>query len=334
MFYSSGDGDRLPDVTVVIPAYNGSLYLATTIASLLAQTHRDFRMFVVDDRSDDNSVAIARAFEDPRLTVTMNAERRGLAGNWNVAQSLATTSYLLIAHQDDVYSPDFLARMTRLLDEHPRAFIAHSRVQYLDGRGRTFRPAAARFKDRFWPEDDPYEREPAAELAALQGGNYIVCPSVLYRSSAVRAIGRFNESLTFVPDWEYWIRGLSQGFSIVGTHEQLLQWRRHETTATSREEATLRRYDEELALLEWIARETPLETKLSAVENTLLSDFASHLARGDEERAAALYDYARRRLPASHMIHAVMRTGMMFGRPGGFALRLAESAYTRVGRPR
>lgn len=324
----------MPDVTVVVPAYNGSRYLATTIASLLAQSHRDFQMLVVDDRSDDDSVAIARSFADPRLAVMVNSERRGLAGNWNVAQSLATTPYLLIAHQDDVYFSDFLARMMHLLDAHPNAFIAHARVQYLDSRGHTFRPAAARFKDRFWPKDEPYERAPASELEALQRGNYIICPSVLYRTSAVRAIGRFNESLTFVPDWEYWLRGLMQGFSIVGTHEQLMQWRRHESTTTLREEATLRRYDEEIALLEWIARETSLQMRLTAVENTLLSEFASHLSRGSRERAAALYAYATLRLPAAHSVHAIMRMGMLFGRPGGLALRFAESLYARVGRPR
>lgn len=334
MSCNSGDADRLADVTVAIPVFNGGRFLASTIASLLAQSRRDFRMFVIDDRSTDDSVAIARSFDDPRLEVIVNAERRGLAGNWNVAQSLATTEYLLIAHQDDVYAANFLVRMTRLLTEHPKAFIAHSRVQYVDGHGRSFRPPAARFKERFWPRDDPYERDPASELAALQRGNYIVCPSVLYRMSAVRAIGRFNEALSFVPDWEYWIRGLSRGFSIVGTHEQLMQWRRHETTTTSREEATLRRYDEELALLEWIARETSLQMRLTAVENTLLSEFASHLSRGSQERAAALYAYATLRLPASHSVRAIMRIGMLLGRSGGFALRFAELLYARVGRPR
>lgn len=311
-------------VTVAVPVYNGARFLARTLESLLAQEHDAFDVVAIDDRSTDDSAAIA---ESLRVRVVRNEVRRGLAGNWNAAFALASTPLLVIAHQDDVYEPAFLATAERLLETHPRAFIAHTRAQYVDERERPAGNAASRFKDSFWPADEPYEREPDAELRMLHGGNYIICPAVMYRMSAVTKIGAFNERYRFVPDWEYWLRGLLAGFTITGTHARLVKWRRHDESATRQEEATLRRYDEELELLEWLSRTAGLPRRLNAVQNTLLSDFASRLARGDRAGAAALRRYARERLPDAHLAHAITH---LRGSLAGRLLQFAESLYTRL----
>ena len=313
-------------VTVAVPVFNGARFLPHTLDSLLGQQHDDFEVVVIDDVSTDDSVAIA---ESRGVRVVRNEVRRGLAGNWNAAFALAKTPLLVIAHQDDVYDPRFLAATSKLLATYPRAFIAHTRAGIIDAHDRPVVTAAARFKDRFWPADEPYERPPEAELRMLQTGNYIVCPAVMFRMSAVETIGTFNESYRFVPDWEYWLRGLVAGFTIAGTHAPLVQWRSHEANATKQEEATLRRYDEELELLEWLSREAHMPRRLNAVENTLLSDFAGRLSRDDRSGAAALRRYARERLPDARRAHALMTFGTMGGRLGGRALELAASVYTR-----
>lgn len=320
-------------VTVAVPVFNGARFLATTLESLLAQDHPDFGIVVIDDGSTDDSLAVARSFNDPRLRVQKNESRLGLSGNWNAAFSQTVTPLLVIAHQDDTYDPAFLSVSERLLEKHPRAFISHTRAQYIDEHGRPLHSAASHFKDRFWPEEEPYERDPAAELRILNQGNYLICPAVMYRMSAVAEIGTFSEHLRFVPDWEYWFRGLLNSFTIVGTHARLIGWRRHAESTTRREEATLRRYDEELELLEWLSQTTRLPAGLRAVENTILSDFAGRLARGDREGAAMLRRFADERLPRSIRLHGVMQFGAFGGRAAGYALQRLESVYARFARP-
>lgn len=320
-------------VTVAIPVFNGARFLDRTIESLLAQTHRELTIVCLDDGSTDKSVEIARSFRDERLSVICNETRLGLAGNWNAAFANAKTPYLVIAHQDDVYEPPFVEIAAQLLDEHPRAFAAHTRATYIDEHGKAIESAASQFKDRFWPADEPYEREPRQEMRALHDGNYIICPSAMYRMGAVREIGPFNENYRFVTDWEYWLRGLHQGFTIVGTHARLVQWRRHEDSTTRQEEATLRRYDEELALLEWLSQTTGLPRRTKAVENTLLAEFGTRLARGDRAGAAALRRYARERLPQSRRSHLLMQVSAIGGPLAGRALKLAEAIYARLARP-
>lgn len=321
-------------ITVAIPAFNGARFLARTIESVLAQSERDFTLLVLDDRSTDKSVEVARSFRDSRVRVVENEVRRGIPGNWNAAVALAATPLLVIAHQDDVYDPRYLETAARLLDAHPRAFAAHTRALDVDEHGRPLGSAASRYKDRFWPDDEPAERDPHDELRMLHNGNYVIAPSVMFRMSAVNAIGAFDESYRFVPDWEYWFRGLLAGYTLVGTHARLVQWRRHEESATREAEATLRRYDEEIELLERLAREAALPLRFDLVENTLLSDFAARLARGDREGAETLRRYAATRLPHARRVQAIMRAGTRAGAFGGRVLQAAEWVYTRFARPR
>ena len=320
-------------VTVVIPVFNGGRFLAATIESLLAQTHRDFTVVCLDDQSTDDSVAIAQSFRDARLHVERNVTRRGLAGNWNEAIAIARTPLLVIAHQDDLYEPHYLEAAAQLLEAHPRAFIAHTRATYIDEEGQPVDSTASRSRIDSGRMPEPYEREPSAELRALHNGNYIICPSAMYRMSAVAGIGDFNEHYRFVPDWEYWFRGLQKGFTITGSHARLAHWRRHEESATRHEEATLRRYDEELELLEWLSRTAGMRDRKNLVENTLLSDFATRLANGDRTGAAALRRYTRERLPKARRNRALMQLAELGGPLAGRALKIAEAIYVRFAKP-
>jgi glycosyltransferase involved in cell wall biosynthesis len=58
-------------VSVVIPVYNGEKYLAQAIVSVLAQTHRDLELLVIDDGSTDGSRDIMERYAraDSRIKV-------------------------------------------------------------------------------------------------------------------------------------------------------------------------------------------------------------------------------------------------------------------------
>lgn len=316
-------------LTVAIPIFNGERFLGECVATLLRQNQADFKLICIDDCSADRSLAVAQSFRDPRIEIHRNDHSLGLAGNWNRCFELTSTPYAVIAHQDDRYDTEFLSAMLRLIEAHPRAFAAHSMARIIDEQGASIVTRANRFKERFWPAAEPYEREPASELAVLERGNYIICPAVMYRMEAVRRIGNFNEHYRFVPDWEYWMRGVMDGFTITGTHRRLIDWRRHAATATTQHESTLLRYEEELTLLQWLAQARGRSVRTEAVENTVLSGFASLLASGDREGAAKITSFAAARLP--HSIRTtIMRAAMPFGRIAGKALQLAESVFVRL----
>src|SRR5690606_28991368 len=121
--------------TVAIPTYNGQAYLESAIRSVLDQQGVPFTVVVCDDGSTDQTVDIARSFNDPRLRVMANDSRLGLTANWNRCVEQAHSEYLCLFHQDDVMQPGNLLRKVRMLDEEPAAGMVYSAVDVVDAQG-------------------------------------------------------------------------------------------------------------------------------------------------------------------------------------------------------
>ena len=60
-------------VGIVTPAWNMAPWIAATIRSVLAQTHTDWRLLVIDDGSTDATADVTAAFVDPRITLVHQA---------------------------------------------------------------------------------------------------------------------------------------------------------------------------------------------------------------------------------------------------------------------
>ncbi|MGH7488544.1 MAG: glycosyltransferase family 2 protein, partial [bacterium] len=102
-----------PTISVCIPTYNGAAYLARCLDSVLAQTFSDFEVVIVDDRSTDESVAIARGYaeRDSRVQVFRNDVNLGLVGNWNRCVELSRGQWLKFVFQDDIVLPKCMTQM-------------------------------------------------------------------------------------------------------------------------------------------------------------------------------------------------------------------------------
>lgn len=121
-------GAGTPLVSVLMTAYNRERYIAAAIESVLAQTFEDFELLVVDDRSSDRSVEVAREYErrDRRVSVSVNDERLGQFANRNHAASRARGALLKYHDSDDLMYPHCLATMVPPLVAEPAAGLALS----------------------------------------------------------------------------------------------------------------------------------------------------------------------------------------------------------------
>lgn len=313
--------DRL---TIVVPVYNGARHLREALASLLQQRAR---VVCVDDASTDDSAALVRT---SGVELVQNDRHLGLAENWNRCVELVTTPFFVLAHQDDVYEPGYATAMLALLEAHPRAFMSHCKTMAIDGGGRAISTPATRYKESLWPRHDPYEEGAEVGLPRLARGNFIVAPSVMFRTEAVRAIGRFSP-FQFVPDWEYWMRGLLAGYTIAGTHRRLVRFRRHAATATRALERTLDRYREEIALQQWIERAAKIPAQYATVTRIVLSEIAAALDSGDRARAAELLSFARAEVPRfrGSATSALANLAIASGKLGGRAMLAAQAVALR-----
>jgi len=289
-------------VTVTIPCRDAGPFLEPLIESLLAQTFSDFRLVLVDDASRDDSVAVARKVAGDRIDIHRHDTPRGIAGNWNYGANLAETTYFCLAHQDDIYHPEFLARLVDALERTPLAGMAHCRSAAIDARGAAIDSGAERYKQHFWRrlavDDHP------AQYRRLWCGNWICCPAVVYRTAAWQQVGEFRSDLSFALDWEYWFRMLRSGHGIVDVDDILLDHRRHLSAVTATATSNCSRFAEELDVLNE-AKSTGISSGLlphgcrpsPALRNNLLHEALTDIELGNREAAAAKLDFVRQNAP-------------------------------------
>jgi len=110
-------------VSIVTPVYNGAEFLAECIESVLAQTYQNWEYTIVDNRSTDGTVDIARRYaaKDQRIRVHENQEFLRAIPNHNHAlrQISAKSKYCKVVFGDDWIFPECLEQMVAVGEENP-----------------------------------------------------------------------------------------------------------------------------------------------------------------------------------------------------------------------
>lgn len=120
--------EHVPMVSVVMTTYNGSAYLRETIDSILQQTYRDFEYVIIDDCSKDDTVALIKGYDDPRIVFVQNPVNMGISESRNAAFRRARGTFIATTDQDDISEPTRLERQVGLLQANPDISAAASRV--------------------------------------------------------------------------------------------------------------------------------------------------------------------------------------------------------------
>lgn len=124
-------------IDILLATYCGQQFLESQIDSILAQSHKDFRILVRDDDSKDNTRLILEevAQRDSRIHVLPSAERLGVCGNFSRLMTYAQADYIAFADQDDIWMSNKLAlslsKMKQLEQQHGRRtpLLVHTDLQ-------------------------------------------------------------------------------------------------------------------------------------------------------------------------------------------------------------
>ncbi|MEN3352113.1 MAG: hypothetical protein V7640_271 [Betaproteobacteria bacterium] len=227
-----------PKVSICIPTYNGSAFLARTLRSISKQTFEDYEVVIVDDQSRDDTVAIAEQYAatDDRVHVFRNADRSGAsARNANRCLTHARGEWIKFLFQDDLMAPTCLARM---LEAGRSGRFVLSWHDYL------FAPDVDA-KVRAWYESLPSLK---TTLPTTYAGVEDFCNAVLkhwninfigptsasfIHRDCFTAYGPFSSEIVTFPDLECWIRlGSHEGLAIVP--ERLVTFRVHSSSISAR----------------------------------------------------------------------------------------------------
>lgn len=188
--------DSMPKLVVGMPVYNDAAYLAEAIESILRQSFKDFQLLVVDDGSTDDSVAIVRSFEDPRVKLVQHEKNMGRPYARNTILRLADADYLAWMDADDISLPQRLERQVNFLDENPATAICSTQLKY--------------FNESSTISNFP-ERE-AEICAGLLFGSTIPNPCSCLRLGPIRKIKLvYREQLARAEDYGFWVDALLFG---------------------------------------------------------------------------------------------------------------------------
>lgn len=125
-----------PLVSVLMTAYNREKYIAEAIESVLASSYKNFELIIVDDRSNDRTVEIARSYQaaDNRVQVYINDNNLGDYPNRNRAASYAKGEYLKYVDADDHIYPWGLQLLVQMMEQFPEAGWGLCSIRQNDGK--------------------------------------------------------------------------------------------------------------------------------------------------------------------------------------------------------
>lgn len=204
-------------VTVLLPVYNGALFLEDTIKSVLNQTYLDFDFLILDDVSTDNSADIIQSFDDERIIYHLNDTNMGSVGNPMHGMSLCHTEYIARIDQDDLWDSTKLAKQVRIMDENPEIGICGTSIQL--------------FGDKTGVKIFPLTNEP------LKVSFLFFCamshPSVCFRRSFLKKTNiSYDVKYKLADDYKMWIDAI-QLTQIYNIPEPLTFYRQHENQICS-----------------------------------------------------------------------------------------------------
>jgi teichuronic acid biosynthesis glycosyltransferase TuaG len=192
-----------------MPAYNSEGVLAESVASVQAQTYRDWELVLVDDASRDATLSLAQqlAEADARIRVIALKRNSGVANARNVAMEAARGRYLAFLDSDDLWLPEKLEVQMDFMRRHNAEF-SFARYRGFDAAGKLGRAEPV-------PDSVGYER--------LLRGNVIGCLTVLIDREKVapfrmRAIGH--------EDYAAWLEIMSRGHMAWGIQYDLARYRK------------------------------------------------------------------------------------------------------------
>jgi len=199
-----------PLVTVIVPAFNYGSLIAYTLDSLLGQEYRNWECLVVDDGSGDDTASVVNRYRNRDERIAYVYQQNGGPGKArNNGLSHARGKYIQFLDADDLIESRKLQCHVQYLENNPEIDIVYGAARYF----RTDRPDERRYSmtdiDAPWMPEISGSGEEV--LQSLVKANIMVVSAPLLRRRIIDQVGLFDEKLSIVEDWDYWIRCAIKG---------------------------------------------------------------------------------------------------------------------------
>lgn len=207
-------------VSVVMSTYNGSLYVAEQIESIINQTYSNLEIILADDASTDNTFEILKSYaeKDKRIIVFQRKENVKYNINFSEACAKATGTYIAISDQDDVWELDKIERQLNKINEDPKNILVHC--------------ISTRFEEKSKPHLRSIKRMNffrGNDIKSFFLANYVLGHAMMFRRTLL------EKALPFPPNvyYDWWLAAYACTLGNIEFVDEILVWHRmHQTNAT------------------------------------------------------------------------------------------------------
>jgi glycosyltransferase involved in cell wall biosynthesis len=211
-----------PLVSICIPVFNAEATIERTLRSVTGQTYKNLEIIVVDNQSADGTLALVRAFGDPRIRIVENPVHFTCAEyNWNTCFEHARGDLIALFHADDMYDPDMIARQVAVFTQFPEVHGVLTNGDMIDERDTVI--GSFRLPPGI-TGNTPYTYRDILP-AVLEHDNFLLCPSAMVRSGIYKTLAPFRyEQFGSASDLDMWLRVALTGHIVI-IDENLLKYR-------------------------------------------------------------------------------------------------------------
>lgn len=260
-------------VSVLIPTYNRRQYLSDAIRSVLAQTHSDWEIVVVDDGSTDDTRSAVEVF-GPSVRYFYQPNQ-GVSSARNLAFCRSAGFYVMFLDSDDTLLPNALADLAATLDANPDCDVAYSDGYVVDQTGNRL-ATLSDYAPR--PFVDALEAFVVRSPLGLAG-------TMIRRGALERVDGPFDAQMMGYEDWDMFLRLRASGSSFCFSPAFTYCYRFHggnksapKSSLAEKRRLSLARSRQRIVDADWFAG-LPLTSREAFFE-----DFLGRTLKGDRPR--------------------------------------------------
>ena len=246
--------EKYENHTFAICAYKESKYLENCINSLLNQTVKS-NIIMATSTPNEYIEGLSKKYNIP---LYINNGEKGIGPDWNFAVSCTKTNYVTVAHQDDIYKPDYLKEIVDKLEQNKDFVIAFT--EYREIKNDVEIPLTKNLKIKkilLFPLRFG-GRTKFAKKMSLAFGNPICCPSVTVNTK-ITGKKPYKTEMKSDLDWDTWDDLTKYKGRFLYIRKELMCHRIHEESETSNLIENNVRLEEDYQMFrrywpEWIAK--------------------------------------------------------------------------------
>lgn len=182
-------------VSVILPTYNRADFIGRTLDSLFAQTYENWECVVIDDGSTDETVAVLKEYDDPRMAY-IHQENQGVSGARNTGIARSRGQMIALLDSDDEWMPTKLATQLDYMAEHGYEICQTDEIWYRNGK---------RVNQKYkYTKPEGWFFEASLKMC-------LISPScTMFTRAAWENIGPFDVDMPSCEDYDMWLRACLQ----------------------------------------------------------------------------------------------------------------------------